>query len=307
MGLFVVLKCWGSRIVNSSKVRKQCQRCAFCTIKRVDTWHHTQIFAEVTGKPTSVPHIPSFSIFVTQRQMQILILVVLVVRRFWCTPWKGRTWWKWGTRKAGQLKMRIIEPLMLSVVSFKYWTNWSKKSYTVGRQREVTPKRGRLLVFPHLCPHKVQTQTWKGKRSNLEFDMMWYNVIRWFDLPHQLPWHVSIHVAKHFWIFMFACLTWAFQQPMWGIASEADKAFAAWRNAMKWSDRHWSDHCRIHYHESQKDGLIVDASRLFTFGKRQDMDFFCGLWLRTLFVFLQNVHRAAGCLALAVFLLDEVH
>ena len=37
------------------------------------------------------------------------------------------------------------------------------------------------------------------------------------------------------------------------------------------------------------------------------MDFFCGLWLRTLFVFLQNVHRAAGCLALAVFLLDEVH
>jgi len=29
---------------------------------------------------------------------------------------------------------------------------------------EVTPKRGRLLVFPHLCPHKVQTQSWKGKR-----------------------------------------------------------------------------------------------------------------------------------------------
>ena len=268
LGLFVVLKCWPSRILfNSSKVRKQCQRCAFCTIKRVDTWHHTQIFAEVTGKPTSVPHIPSFSIFVTQRQMQILILVVLVVRRFWCTPWKGRTWWKWGTRKAGQLKMRIIEPLMLSVVSFKYWTNWSKKSYTVGRQREVTPKRGRLLVFPHLCPHKVQTQTWKGKRSNLEFDTMWFDdsMIRFAPSTPLTCEHSCSKAFLNLHVRMFDMSI--FQQPMWGIASEADKAFAAWRNAMKWSDRHWSDHCRIHYHESQKDGLMLQDCSLSARGK----------------------------------------
>lgn len=216
------------------------------------------------------------------------ILVVLVVRRFWCTPWKGRTWWKWGTRKAGQLKGG-------AVVSCHYVQVFDKL-----KQKELhcwtTSTWGHSKTRKTLgVSSPMSTQ---GTDAELERKAMksrvWYDVIPWFDLPHQLPWHEN--VAKDFCISMFACLTWAFQQPMWGIASEADKAFAAWRNAMKWSDSlPWESKRR------------VDASSLFTFSKRLDTDFFCGLCLGTLFIFLQNVHRAAGCSALAVFLWDEVH
>ena len=184
--LFVVLKC-PSQILNS-KVRKQCQRCAFCTIKRVDTWHHTQIFADVTGKPTSVPHIPSFSIFVTQREQILImqILVVLVVRRFWCTPWKGRTWWKWGTRKAGQLKGGAVV-LCHYVQVFDKLKQKELRCWTTSTWGHSKTRKTLGVSSP------MSTQ---GTDAELERKAMksrvWYDVIPWFDLPHQLPWHVRM-------------------------------------------------------------------------------------------------------------------
>lgn len=101
-------------------------------------------------------------------------------RYWWCWWWDG---FDAHPERAGLGESEELgkldswkEERLYYVIMSKYLTNWSKKSCTVGQhQHEVTPKRGRLLVFPHLCPHKVQTQSWKGKRWNLEFDTMWFH------------------------------------------------------------------------------------------------------------------------------------